>query len=242
MALRAFRAFTRLLRNSRITDSPAAATSAEFLHLLAPRPAAYALLRSLGCATLVLLVLVHFTPMTRWWARALAGNWTDSPGDTLIVLGSEMEADGVLGPSSYIRSLYAVRAYRESPFRKIIVTGGRSGAAALPLGDAMRDFITANGVPRGVISVEGRATSTRENALFVEPMLRGTGGTTVLMTSDFHMFRARRVFERAGVHVVPRPIPDVLKRSNRIVNRWVAFWTLVFETGKIGYYAWNRWL
>jgi uncharacterized SAM-binding protein YcdF (DUF218 family) len=198
--------------------------------------------RNLGFATLLLLVLVHFTPLTRWWARALAGNWTDSSGDTLIVLGSEMEADGVLGPTSYLRSLYAVRAYRDRPFHTVIVTGGRSGAAILPLGDAMRDLIAANGVPRNVILAENRAGSTRENALFVKPMLQGLSGTTVLMTSDFHMFRARRVFEKAGVHVVPRPIPDVLKRSNRIVNRWVSFWTLILETGKIGYYAWNRWL
>ena len=196
----------------------------------------------LGYATLVLLALVHFTPLTQWWARALAGNWTDSAGDTLIVLSSEIEADGVLGPSSYIRALYAVRAYRESAFRIIIVTGGGSGAAPLPRGEAMRDFLVAYGIPRSVIRTENRATSTRENAEFVKSMLQGTSGTAVLMTSDFHMFRARRTFEKAGVHVVPRPIPDVLKRSGRIVNRWVSFWTLVLETGKIGYYAWNRWL
>ena len=193
-------------------------------------------------AALVLLVVIHFTPLTQWWARTLAGNWTDSPGDTLIVLSSEMEEDGVLGPTSYLRALYAIRAYREKPFRTIIVTGGHSGAAATPLGEAMRDFLTAYGVPRNVILAEDRATSTRENALFVKPMLQGLSGTTVLMTSDFHMFRARRAFENVGIHVVPRPIPDVLKRSRWILNRWGSFWTLMLETGKIGYYAWNRWL
>jgi uncharacterized SAM-binding protein YcdF (DUF218 family) len=196
----------------------------------------------LGYAALVLLALVHLTPLTQWWARALAGDWTDSPGDTLIVLSSEMEADGVLGPTSYLRALYAIRAYREKPFRTIIVTGGFTGAATTPLGDALRDFMTAYGIPRNAILAENRATSTRENALFVKPMLQGLNGTTVLMTSDFHMFRARRVFENAGIHVVPRPIPDVLKRSKWVMNRWTSMWTLVLETGKIGYYAWNRWL
>lgn len=198
--------------------------------------------RNLGLAIIILLVLVHFTPLTRWWARALAGNWTDSPGDTLIVLGSEMEADGVLGPSSYMRTLYAVRAYRERAFRRIIVTGGRFGAAKISLGEAMRDFLTANGIPRDVIFTEERAANTRQNAEYIRPLLQGIGGTTVLMTSDFHMFRARRVFEKAGVHVVPRPIPDVLKRSNRVINRWVSFWILMLETVKIGYYEWNHWM
>jgi uncharacterized SAM-binding protein YcdF (DUF218 family) len=196
----------------------------------------------LGCGALALLLLIHFTPMTRWWARALAGDWTDSTGDTLIVLSSELEADGVLGPSSYLRALYAVRAWREHPFRSIIVTGGRSGAAPMTLGDALRDFLVSNGVPRDIIHAETRATSTRENALFVKPMVAQGAGKIVLLTSDFHMFRARRVFEKAGIHVVPRPIPDVLKRSNHIVNRWPSFWTELAEVVKIGYYSWKRWL
>ncbi len=196
----------------------------------------------LGYVALAVIVLVHFTPLTQWWARALAGDWTDSPGDTLVVLSSEMEADGVLGQTSYLRALYAIRAYRETAFRKIIVTGGYTGAATRPLGDTIRDFMVAYGVPRDIIVAENRAISTRENALFVKPLLQGVTGKTVLMTSDFHMFRARRAFENAGLHVVPRPIPDVLKRSRWIVNRWASMWTLILETGKIGYYEWRRWL
>lgn len=196
----------------------------------------------LAYAALLLIVLVHFTPLTQWGARALAGDWTDSPGDTLIVLSSEMEADGVLGPTSYLRALYAIRAHRESPFRRIIVTGGYTGAATTPLGDALRDFLTAYGIPRDIIIAENRAISTRENALFVKPLLEGLTGKTVLMTSDFHMYRARRVFENVGIHVVPRPIPDVLKRSRWIVNRWASTWTVILEIAKIGYYSWNRWL
>lgn len=195
-----------------------------------------------GWVVLLLVILIHFTPLTEWWARALAGDWTDSPGDTLIVLSSEMEADGILGPSSYLRALYAIRAYREKAFRTIIVTGGLTGAASVPLGDAFRNFLTAYGIPRNIILVENRAGSTHENALYIKPLLQGLAGTTVLMTSDFHMFRARRVFEKAGIHVVPRPIPDILKRSRWVLNRWTSFWTLVTETGKIGYYAWKQWL
>jgi len=197
---------------------------------------------TLGMCALALLVAVHFTPLTQVWARALAGDWADARGRTLIVLSSEIEADGVLGPSSYNRALYAVRAYRAGGFNTIIVTGGRSGAAPVSMGEALRDFLVASGVPANIVRVESRATSTRENALFVKALLQGATDKPVLLTSDFHMFRARRVFEKAGVHVAVHPIPDVLKRSNHIVNRWVSFWTLIVETGKIGYYAWKRWL
>lgn len=195
-----------------------------------------------ACFVLAILLVILFTPLIPAWARALTDNWTDSPGETLIVLSAEIEADGVLGPSSYLRALYAVRAYRESPFRLIIVTGGRSGISPKPLGEAMREFLIANGIPAEIIRAENRASNTRENAQFVKPLLTGITGRTVLMTSDYHMFRARRVFRKAGIDVIPRPIPDVLKRSNHIVNRWGLFWTLALETVKIGYYAWERWL
>lgn len=196
----------------------------------------------LGVATLVLLLVIHFTPLTTRYARFLAGDWTDSPGDTLIVLACEIESDGVLGPGTYLRTLYALRAYREHPFRTIITSGRGFSKSAPTMAGAMRDFLVSNGVPAGIIRVEDRAGSTRENALFVKDVLPPSPGTIVLMTSDYHMFRARRTFEKAGIHVVPRPLPDVLKRSNHLEYRWVTFWTLVTETAKIGYYGLSRWL
>lgn len=196
----------------------------------------------LGSITLILMLTIHFTPLTKRWASLLANGWSNATSDTLIVLAAEIEIDGVLGPSSYVRTLYAVRAYRATPFRCIIVTGGQSGASPKTTGTAMRDFLIANGVPAGVIHVEARAASTRENAMFVKSMLQSRSSRPILMTSDFHMFRARRVFERAGIPVISRPVPDVLRRSNHIVNRWGSFWTLALETTKIGYYIWERWL
>jgi uncharacterized SAM-binding protein YcdF (DUF218 family) len=195
-----------------------------------------------GFATLVFLLVIHFTPVTARYARLLAGDWTDASGDTLIVLGSEVESDGITGPSTYLRTVYALRAWREHPFHTIIVTGGLDPGSPLTIAEAMRDFLIGNGVPAGIIRTENRATSTRENALFVKQLLPAAPGKIVLMTSDFHMFRARRVFEKAGLHVVPRPIPDVLKRSNHLVNRWVTFWNVVTETIKIGYYALRGWI
>ena len=159
------------------------------------------------------------------------------------MLSSEIEADGVLGPSTYLRTLYALRAYREHPFRTIIVTGGgRYPDSPVTVADAMRNFLIENGVPAGVVLAENRSADTRENALFSKDLLPAQPGTIVLMTSDFHMFRARRTFEKVGVHVVPRPIPDVLKRSSRLISRWTVFWVVAIETAKIVYYTWSRWM
>jgi len=55
----------------------------------------------------------------------------------------------------------------------------------------------------------------------------------VLLTSDYHMFRARRMFEKAGLKVVPMPIPDGLKRATRLTLRWWVFLDLVRESAAI---------
>ncbi|MGH2361461.1 MAG: hypothetical protein ACRDGM_13080, partial [bacterium] len=67
-----------------------------------------------------LLVLVTVTPLVSWWAGALAGPWEDPTGEVLIVLGGSTLGEGVMGQNSYWRSTYAVLAWREGAFRRII--------------------------------------------------------------------------------------------------------------------------
>jgi uncharacterized SAM-binding protein YcdF (DUF218 family) len=92
------------------------------------------------------------------------------------------------------------------------------------------------------IRVERRSTSTRENALFTRELLGDAPGRKVLLTSDYHMFRAHRVFRKAGLEVLPRPLPDAIKRSSGWRGRWAVFVEEVEETGKILYYAARGWM
>lgn len=187
----------------------------------------------------VLLTIVTATPLDSWWGRALAGSWDDSRGDVLIVLGGSSTNDGVIGENSYWRSVYAVTAYREGGFNQIILAGG--GRAGTPIAVSMGTFLESQGVPRKFILLETRSTSTRENALYTKTLLsRSTGH--VLLTSDFHMFRARRTFQKVGLDVLPRPIPDVLKRGSTWKGRWPAFLDLSTETIKIAYYYARGWI
>lgn len=193
--------------------------------------------RGLAAAGLLFLV-ISFTPLTAWWAQALARPWEDPRGDVLIVLGSD-RVDDMIGYSSYWRSVYAVWAYREGGFRRVVLSGGPGGAAVAA---AMRDFLVASGVPSEAILVETESASTRENALRTAELLRGEPGRSVLLTSDFHMYRAYRCFRRAGLDVVAVPVPDVLKRSTRWYRRWTAFVDLAVETAKVVDYWWQGWL
>ena len=200
----------------------------------------FRLLRSsLACVGL-LVVLITVTPLVSWWSRALAGPWEDPNGDVLIVLGGSLLMDGVIGRDSYWRSTYATLAWANGTFHRIIVSGGGSlpSSIAVPMGD----FLECRGVPRTAIQVETRSQNTHENALYVKELLTGVPGRKVLLTSDYHMFRAYRAFRKAGLDVQPRPFPDAGKRASTWAGRWPAFLELAEETVKIAYYYLRGWI
>ena len=193
------------------------------------------LLTALGA----LWLLVTIAPVDVWWTKALAGPWNNPTGDVLVVLGGDSVED-VLGISSYWRSVYAIRAWRQGGFRTVVLTGGPSAGASVA--ERMRDFLVSQGVPASAIQLETNSHSTRENALYSRPILDGLAGSKVLLTSDYHMFRASRVFRKAGIAAAPRPFPDAAKRANGWLDRWPVFLSLCQETVKIGYYFARGWI
>ena len=74
--------------------------------------------------------------------------------------------------------------------QQILVSGG--GTEETPYAETVQRFLVAGGVPAGVIRTETLSKSTRESALEVTRLLRDTPGRKILLTSDYHMFRAAR--------------------------------------------------
>lgn len=197
--------------------------------------------RAFSVAFVFLFLIVHCTPLIPWYTKKLAGRQWDSQGDILIVLTADMLPDNLIGGATYWRAIYGVRTYRAGHFRSVVVCGGPAGGTRT-LAAVTADFMVANGVPREVIHLEERSTSTRENALFAARMISSWPGKKVLLTSDTHMFRALRVFRAAGLDVVPCYFPHALKLYNSPLNRWPLFCGLVTETTKIAYYYARGWI
>lgn len=182
----------------------------------------------------LLVVLVVATPLDTWWAHAYAGSIDQPRGDVLILLSAASDDQGFISYSSYWRARYALLAWHNGGYRSILVSGGG--------GQAIRDLLVAEGVPSGSIISDPAPNSTRENGLDTVHLIRNIPGTKVLLTSDFHMYRALRVFRKLGINVTPYPAPDVMKVSQHWYGRLVGFQTLVIETGKIVYYRLRGWI
>lgn len=189
--------------------------------------------RLLGLVGLILL-LVLATPLVTWWARAYAGPIEQPKGDVLILLSAANDDNGGISYSSYWRARQAIYAWQNGGFSRIIISGGG--------GPGIFHYLTTNGVPASVIVSDSRSDSTRESGIEVAHLLQNIPGKRVLLTSDFHMFRAIRVLRKLGVDAAPMAVPDILQSTEHWPGRFTACWEMVVESVKVAYYAFRGWI
>jgi uncharacterized SAM-binding protein YcdF (DUF218 family) len=197
--------------------------------------------RTLCVVFAALFAIVHVTPLVPWVAAWLSDDWRGTHGDVLIVLAADQLEDGTLGISSYWRAVYGARAFRAGNFRTVVISG-RTTVPGPSLAAQMGEFMAALGVPRDRIVLEEGSWNTRLNALYTTALVRNWPGKKVLLTSDFHMRRARRCFLRAGLDVEPAPFPDVMKRFNHPLERWSCAWVVGVELVKLAWYRAKGWV
>ena len=82
-----------------------------------------------------------------------------------------------------------------------------------PEGEVLKVWARSQGVPDSAVQVTGKVTNTAEEAAAVAALLPkppSVGGsksnTVLLVTSAFHMPRAQRLFQQAGLQVLPYPV------------------------------------
>jgi uncharacterized SAM-binding protein YcdF (DUF218 family) len=163
-------------------------------------------------------------------------DWYEGNGDALIVLGGSMLVPGTgpratLGYDSYLRTVYAGWMLQAYQFPVVVVSGADG------LAEGMAKLLVSQGVPEAAIVLESRSHTTSENALYVKELLLKHSvpirdARIVIVTSDYHCWRARAVFAKSGLKVRVMPVPDVAKRSGSLPYRLQGFFTISTELGK----------
>ena len=95
----------------------------------------------------------------------------------------------------------------------LVLTGGKlPWSVGKPEGEHLRDIAEKLGVPSDIILLTENVQNTDQEAKAVAKLLNKEVPNIILVTSAFHMPRAQKVFESAGIAVSPFAV-DFLSRA-----------------------------
>lgn len=171
--------------------------------------------------------------------------------DVAIVLGgfSNYDADlkMVQFHSASDRLTEGIRLYKTGKAKKIMIVSGSGQIMRPDEKEALyiKDYLLTIGIPERDLIIESESKNTRENAVFAKEILdqKYKNGNFILITSAFHMPRAKRCFDKVGIQTTPYSvdqqagprkflldhlfIPDVdsLQRWQMLIKEWLGFTT-----------------
>jgi len=157
---------------------------------------------------LILVALAFAVPMgLNALGAALIENDPLHPADAILVLaGDSREGD---------RVRHAVGLFKRGLAPLLVLSGTPMGVRTHEA-DVMRRHAEFLGVPSSrILTVRQNGDSTKEEAGVVVPTLKRRGlKNVILVTSNYHTARAKRIFERAagpyGPHFLASPVNDGL--------------------------------
>jgi uncharacterized SAM-binding protein YcdF (DUF218 family) len=131
---------------------------------------------------------------------------TGRRADFVIVLGSGLK-DGRRVPPLLAsrldrgRAVYEAIAARGAAGPVLIVSGGKGSDERLSEAAAMAAYLTERGFPGNRIAREDQSRTTEENLLFSKAIMDRSrpGSRCVIVTSNYHVFRAAIIARRVGV-------------------------------------------
>lgn len=140
--------------------------------------------------------------------------------DYVVILGSGLK--GTQLSLTLKERLDASLPYvNQHPKTPIIVSGGQGPGEDITESAAMKKYLLSRGIAEDRIKLENKSTSTRENLIFSRALMQGSEGNRpkiMIVTSDYHMFRAKYIAGTLGyeAHGISAESPLYLKPINMI--------------------------
>ncbi|WP_207695423.1 YdcF family protein [Enterococcus sp. DIV0212c] len=149
--------------------------------------------------------------------------------DTVLILGAQVKGSSKENayPSTVLKERLdaAIPYLKEHPNATAIVCGGQGSDEPDSEANVMAEYLRVNGISQKQILTEDTSTRTKENIQNAQK--KQTLGNTVIITSDFHMYRSKLLAKRLGISKISG-LPSVSKSSAK-------FKTYVREICALGY-------
>ncbi|MDR0320882.1 MAG: YdcF family protein [Treponema sp.] len=115
--------------------------------------------------------------------------------DYVIVLGCQVVGEYASLPL-LSRGYTAIRYLNRNPEARIVLSGGKGNGENISEAEALRRLLTANEIDKERILLEDQSRNTIENFRFSNELYDLSDKKTVIVTSDYHMFRALSVAKK----------------------------------------------
>lgn len=175
--------------------------------------------------------LVFCTVMSVQMVRAIQKQ-PETP-QTVVVLGCKVR--GRTPSLMLTRRLQAAKEYlEENPEVSCVVTGGQGAGEDIPEGQAMKMWLTDNGIDADRIYVEDTSRDTQENLSHAAEILKehDLGTDIVIVTDGFHEYRASLLAEKEGLHASAY---SAYTRPLFVPTYWVREWMALFQLLVLGH-------
>jgi uncharacterized SAM-binding protein YcdF (DUF218 family) len=166
--------------------------------------------RAVGIAGAALLAASAFTPLPNALHSAMSAEEQLAPADAIVVLGSSVREDGVLGDNSLRRAVHGMVLFKRGLAPLLLLLGPPATADGPSEAQVRLDLARTLGLPPAAILVDAGVRTTQDEAIASARQLIPKGASRVLLvTGRGHMWRAARLFERQGFTVLPAPVDEV---------------------------------
>jgi len=166
----------------------------------------------------LLLLLTVFWFSIGWFVAKGERPLANGKHPYVIVLGAGVKGEK---PSLILsnRIEAAVRYGKRFPDTTFILSGGQGDGEAISEAEAMRRGMLQAGISEERLLLEDQSTSTTENLTFSKRLLPESENRVSIVTSDFHLYRARKEAEQMNLKTdaIPAetPLSGVLRYGMR---------------------------
>ena len=114
------------------------------------------------------------------------------------------------------RIFAGINLFKEKKAPKLILTRGKlPWSVGIPEGEYLKEIAITNGISENNILLTENVENTDQEAKAIKKLLSKDKHRVLLVTSAYHMPRAQKVFEAAGINVAPFPV-DFQKGLSKI--------------------------
>jgi uncharacterized SAM-binding protein YcdF (DUF218 family) len=143
--------------------------------------------------------------------------------DAIVVLSGILEINEV-GDSTYIewgdsnRFFGGIALFKAGKAQKLIFTGGKMpwDKAKKTEGEVLKEYAISNGIPAEKIFVTKDVENTADEAVAIKELM-SPSKRIILVTSAYHIYRAKKLFGKQGFEVRPYKV-DYKTAGNRKVT------------------------